>query len=209
MRPCFRPAIIAPPQPAHDLSPLAMLDDGHYRHEHSPRDRTATRCSDRQSFEESDHKWLARGGGIATLQSRRQRPTPEAVGIVGALQGAAPRLAPCRPLLSVADADNMYDLCLPPPPVCAVLTGVTIAGGLIQDPNGDRTDSTNNHHCGTDNSHSSDRTEHPAKYRQCRISGVCVAWPGPRPHRVAPRRLTCPMAGVRRCVVPGDPSAVW
>lgn len=41
---------------------------------------------------------------------------------------------------SAANADNMHDLCLPPPPDCAVLTGVTIAGGLIQDPNGDPND---------------------------------------------------------------------
>jgi hypothetical protein len=30
----------------------------------------------------------------------------------------------------------MQDLCLPPTPRGATLTGVTIAGGLIQDPNG-------------------------------------------------------------------------
>lgn len=41
---------------------------------------------------------------------------------------------------SAANADNMHDLCLPPPPGCGVLTGVTIAGGLIQDPNGDPND---------------------------------------------------------------------
>ena len=31
----------------------------------------------------------------------------------------------------------MHDLCLPRPPHGAKLTGVTIADGLIQDPNGD------------------------------------------------------------------------
>jgi hypothetical protein len=38
---------------------------------------------------------------------------------------------------SSANADNMHDLCLPRPPRGAKLTGVTIGGGLIQDPNGD------------------------------------------------------------------------
>jgi hypothetical protein len=38
---------------------------------------------------------------------------------------------------SAANADNMHDLCLPRPPRGAKLTQVTIAGGLIQDPNGD------------------------------------------------------------------------
>jgi hypothetical protein len=38
---------------------------------------------------------------------------------------------------SVANADNMHDLCLPRPPRGAKLTEVTIDGGLIQDPNGD------------------------------------------------------------------------
>jgi hypothetical protein len=36
-----------------------------------------------------------------------------------------------------ANADNMQDLCLPRPRRGATLTGVTIGGGLIQDPNGD------------------------------------------------------------------------
>jgi hypothetical protein len=36
-----------------------------------------------------------------------------------------------------ANADNMHDLCLPRPPRGAKLTGVTIGGGLIQDPNRD------------------------------------------------------------------------
>lgn len=36
-----------------------------------------------------------------------------------------------------ANADNMHDLCLPRLPRGAKLTGVTIGGGLIQDPNGD------------------------------------------------------------------------
>jgi hypothetical protein len=36
-----------------------------------------------------------------------------------------------------ANADNMHDLCLPRPPRGAKLSGVTIGGGLIQDPNGD------------------------------------------------------------------------
>jgi hypothetical protein len=36
-----------------------------------------------------------------------------------------------------ANADNMHDLCLPRSPRGAKLTGVTIAGELIQDPNGD------------------------------------------------------------------------
>lgn len=35
------------------------------------------------------------------------------------------------------NADNMHDLCLPRPPRGATLTGITIGGGLIQDPNGD------------------------------------------------------------------------
>ncbi|MDX6622482.1 MAG: hypothetical protein QOE75_414 [Solirubrobacterales bacterium] len=35
------------------------------------------------------------------------------------------------------NADNMHDLCLPRPPRGAALTRVTIAGGLIQDPDGD------------------------------------------------------------------------
>lgn len=35
------------------------------------------------------------------------------------------------------NADNMHDLCLPRLPRGARLTGVTIGGGLIQDPNGD------------------------------------------------------------------------
>ncbi|HYJ23077.1 MAG TPA: hypothetical protein VEW07_13760 [Solirubrobacterales bacterium] len=35
------------------------------------------------------------------------------------------------------NADNMHDLCLPRPPRGADLAGVTIAGDLIQDPNGD------------------------------------------------------------------------
>jgi hypothetical protein len=35
------------------------------------------------------------------------------------------------------NADNMHDLCLPRPPRGAKLTGVTIGGGLIQDPNDD------------------------------------------------------------------------
>lgn len=35
------------------------------------------------------------------------------------------------------NADNMHDLCLPRPRRGAKLTGVTIGGGLIQDPNGD------------------------------------------------------------------------
>lgn len=38
---------------------------------------------------------------------------------------------------SSANADNMHDLCLPPIPRGAKLTGVTIGAGLIQDPNGD------------------------------------------------------------------------
>jgi hypothetical protein len=38
---------------------------------------------------------------------------------------------------SSANADNMHDLCLPRPPRSATLRGVTIGGGLIQDPNGD------------------------------------------------------------------------
>jgi hypothetical protein len=38
---------------------------------------------------------------------------------------------------SSANADNMHDLCLRRPPRGAKLTGVTIGGGLIQDPNGD------------------------------------------------------------------------
>jgi hypothetical protein len=38
---------------------------------------------------------------------------------------------------SSANADNMHDLCLPQPPRGAKLAGVTIGGGLIQDPNGD------------------------------------------------------------------------
>jgi hypothetical protein len=38
---------------------------------------------------------------------------------------------------TAANADNMHDLCLPHPPRGTKLTGVTIAGGLIQDPNGD------------------------------------------------------------------------
>ncbi len=38
---------------------------------------------------------------------------------------------------SSANADNMHDLCLPRPPRGATLAEVTIAGGLIQDPNGD------------------------------------------------------------------------
>lgn len=38
---------------------------------------------------------------------------------------------------SAANADNMHDLCLPRAPRGATLTGVTIAAGLIQDPNGD------------------------------------------------------------------------
>jgi hypothetical protein len=57
-------------------------------------------------------------------------------------QGKTVAIAP----LEVADlydhetsfnADNMHDLCLPRPPRGAELTGVTIAGGLIQDPDGD------------------------------------------------------------------------
>lgn len=38
---------------------------------------------------------------------------------------------------SSANADNMHDLCLPRLPRGAKLTGVTISGELIQDPNGD------------------------------------------------------------------------
>lgn len=38
---------------------------------------------------------------------------------------------------NVANADNMHDLCLPPPPCGARLVGVTIGSQLIQDPNGD------------------------------------------------------------------------
>lgn len=38
---------------------------------------------------------------------------------------------------SAANADNMHDLCLPRLPRGATLTGVTIGGELIQDPNGD------------------------------------------------------------------------
>lgn len=38
---------------------------------------------------------------------------------------------------SAANADNMHDLCLPRLPHGAKLTGVTIGGELIQDPNGD------------------------------------------------------------------------
>jgi hypothetical protein len=38
---------------------------------------------------------------------------------------------------SSANADNMHDLCLQRPPRGAQLSGVTIGGGLIQDPNGD------------------------------------------------------------------------
>ena len=38
---------------------------------------------------------------------------------------------------STANADNMHDLCLPRLPHGAKLTGVTIGGELIQDPNGD------------------------------------------------------------------------
>jgi hypothetical protein len=38
---------------------------------------------------------------------------------------------------SAANSDNMHDLCLPRPPRGAKLTGVTIGGGLIQDPDGD------------------------------------------------------------------------
>lgn len=38
---------------------------------------------------------------------------------------------------SAANADNMHDLCLPRLPRGAKLTGVTVGGGLIQDPNGD------------------------------------------------------------------------
>jgi hypothetical protein len=38
---------------------------------------------------------------------------------------------------SSANADNNHDLCLPRLPRGTKLTGVTIRGGLIQDPNGD------------------------------------------------------------------------
>jgi hypothetical protein len=38
---------------------------------------------------------------------------------------------------TAANADNMHDLCLPRLPRGAKLTGVTIGGGLVQDPNGD------------------------------------------------------------------------
>jgi hypothetical protein len=38
---------------------------------------------------------------------------------------------------NVANGDNMHDLCLPRIPRDAELAGVTIGGGLIQDPNGD------------------------------------------------------------------------
>ena len=38
---------------------------------------------------------------------------------------------------TAANADNLHDLCLPRPPRGAKLRGVEIAGGLIQDPNGD------------------------------------------------------------------------
>jgi hypothetical protein len=38
---------------------------------------------------------------------------------------------------TAANADNMHDLCLPHLPRGAKLSGVTIAAGLIQDPNGD------------------------------------------------------------------------
>jgi hypothetical protein len=36
----------------------------------------------------------------------------------------------------VANDDNMHDLCLPRLPRGAKLTGVTIGGGLIEDPDG-------------------------------------------------------------------------
>lgn len=41
---------------------------------------------------------------------------------------------------TAANADNMHDLCLPDPPAGARLAGVSIDGGLIQDPNGDPND---------------------------------------------------------------------
>jgi hypothetical protein len=56
----------------------------------------------------------------------------------GKLVAAAPLdVADLHDHPSAANADNMHDLCLPPPPRGAKLRGVKIGGGLIQDPNGD------------------------------------------------------------------------
>jgi hypothetical protein len=49
----------------------------------------------------------------------------------------APLAVAVHPQAKVANDDNMHDLCLPRVPRGARLTGVSISGGLIQDPNGD------------------------------------------------------------------------
>jgi hypothetical protein len=56
----------------------------------------------------------------------------------GKVVAVAPRdVADLNDHSTAANADNMHDLCLPRPPRGAKLRGVKIAGGLIQDPNGD------------------------------------------------------------------------
>ncbi len=56
----------------------------------------------------------------------------------GRIVEVAPRaVADLHDHATSANADNMHDLCLPRPPRGGRLIGVTIGGGLIQDPNGD------------------------------------------------------------------------
>jgi hypothetical protein len=68
---------------------------------------------------------------VASYRAIYRLPTGKAVAI------APLEVADLHDHSTPANADNMHDLCLPRLPRGARLTEVTIAGGLIQDPNGD------------------------------------------------------------------------
>lgn len=68
---------------------------------------------------------------VASYRAIYGRPNGKAVAV------APLAVADLHDHATAANADNMHDLCLPRPPRGAKLTGVTIGGGLIQDPNGD------------------------------------------------------------------------
>lgn len=68
---------------------------------------------------------------VASYRARYERPNRKVVAV------APIAVADLHDHATSANADNMHDLCLPRPPRGATLTGVTIGGGLIQDPNGD------------------------------------------------------------------------
>lgn len=68
---------------------------------------------------------------VASYRAMYKRPNGKVVAV------APLGVADLHDHATSANADNMHDLCLPRRPRGAKLTGVTIGGGLIQDPNGD------------------------------------------------------------------------